>query len=187
MNSASFLKAFPRQLCYWTLHCTLNALPSFCIAIVFLELWQNPAAVIAMLFAIGNFILLYATLTSLGPFGDDHHPLSRALRLGAKIRAVISAASIPMVLCGGAFVTPDLWCGFLAIGIQKEIAVFAGFSLPPNGYNPSAENSTFLSIYTTTLLEGFILSGILLLISFFCVIFLQARDRRKFLAMADAR
>jgi hypothetical protein len=39
--------------------------------------------------------------------------------------------------------------------------------------------SGFVQIYATTMLEGLILSFLLLMISFFALIILQARDRRK--------
>lgn len=177
MNPAIFL----RQLRYWTFHCLMNALPSFIIAAAWLKL-RSPTAVSAMLAAIGTFILLYATLTSLkGPLSDANHVFSRALGLGTKIRAWISGLSLLLLPTENLMMfTPDFWCGFLSFGLLDRAAHF--FSPGTNAFNlvnGSAATKGFLPIYATTLLEGFILSFILLMISFFAVIFIQARDRRK--------
>ena len=178
---------FRHQLRHWTFHCLLNALPSFIIAAAWLKL-RSPVAVAAMLAAIGTFILLYATLTSLdGPLSDRNHVFSRALKLGAKIRAWISGLSLLLVPTEKLMMlTPDFWCGFLSVGLLNQAGQF--FNPGSNFFHLVSGTTTdkgFLPIYATTLLEGFILSFILLMISFFAVIFLQSRDRRKF--FADAR
>lgn len=78
--------------------------------------------------------------------------------------------------------TPDFWCGFLATSIVEK----AGLFISPLGHGGPAwvENTGFIKIYAITMLEGFILSFMLAMISFFAVIYLQARDRRKFLSLA---
>ncbi len=70
--------------------------------------------------------------------------------------------------------TPDFWCG--------RAAVHAAFQLFGSDVDMYAG---FLPVYITTLLEGFILSFILLTISFFAVIFLQSRDRRRLFSDPD--
>ncbi|RYD22826.1 MAG: hypothetical protein EOP87_26785 [Verrucomicrobiaceae bacterium] len=181
--SPAFLTTFPRQLRYWTFHCCLNALPSFGLALVFLKLWNSPLGIMAMLAAIGTFILLYASITSLGPFGDDEHTLSRALHMGARIRGWMSAASLAIMPLGGMVFVPDFWCGFISAQIISSTLELPGtsgdFELLTEG------KGGFLSIYLTTLLEGFMLSGILLFISFIAVMILQARGRRRFFGMAS--
>ena len=183
MNPATFR----RQLRHWTFHCLLNALPSFIIAAAWLKL-RSPVAVAAMLAAIGTFILLYATLTSLdGPLSAPSHVFSRALKLGAKIRAWISGLSL-LVLPSEKLMLfiPDFWCGFLSVGLLARAAELLHSGTNAfNFFNGNAADKSFLPIYATTVLEGFILSFILLMISLFAVIFLQSRDRRKF--FADAR
>lgn len=179
---------FCRQLRYWTFHCLMNALPSFIIAAVWLKL-RGPLAVSAMLAAIGTFILLYAALTSLkGPLADPNHVFSRALKLGAKIRAWISGLSLLVLPFENLIIfTPDFWCGFLSFGLLNRAAeLFQPGTNSFNFFNGNAAAKGFLPIYTTTLLEGFILSFILLMISFFAVIFLQSRDRRKLFADAKS-
>lgn len=186
MNPSTFLTAFPRQLRFWTFHCTLNALPSFCIALIVLQLWKSPQAIVAMLFAIATFILLYTTITSLiEPLTDDRHVLSRSLRLGTKIRAWISGLSMLMVFTPAMSFTPDFWCGFISVNITNSLFKSAGSRV--DLLDASGLNSGFSPVYLTTLLEGLILSFLLLMISFFAVMFLQARDRKKFFSLADSR
>lgn len=190
MNTATFLTVFPRQLRNWAIHCALNSSPSFCIALVALNLWKSPLAIAAMLCAIATFILLYATLTSLSePLVNENQVLSRSLKLGAKIRAWISGISVLLLLTvKGVLITPDLWCGILAINILNRIASFFG-AANPYLFRPRPVNDMagFSRIFATTMTEGLILSFLLLMISFFVVIFLQARDRKRVFAVADAR
>lgn len=172
---------FPRQLRYWTLHCLLNALPSLGIALGWLGLWKSPSAVMAMFAAIATFIVLYATLTSLrGPFTDPGHVLSRALRLGARIRAWISGLSCLVLPTGiGMMLTPDYWCGLLSIALVNGAGGLVGERGAFFSPDPDAATNTFLPVFSTTLLEGFILSFFLLMIAFFSLILLQSRDRKK--------
>lgn len=182
MNPAIFL----RQLRYWTFHCLINALPSFILATVYLQIWRSPSAVAAMMAAVATFILLYATVTSLSrPLRNEDHLLSRALKIGTRIRLAISGVStvylpfLPLVLF-----MPDMWCGVLAIGTLNRLAsmvtgsgrAFFDFS---DGGTIVANGTHFLATYAVTMLEGFILSFLLLLISFIAVICLQAKDRRR--------
>ena len=119
---------FLRQLRYWSLHCSLNALPSLGIALAYLGLWKNPEGVAAMLAAIATFIFLYATLTSLrGPLSNPAHVVSRSLKVGTKIRSWISAGSLLSLPLGPAmFFMPDFWCGFLSVYIRIR-AMPAGY------------------------------------------------------------
>jgi hypothetical protein len=172
---------FPRQLRYWSLHCLLNAAPSLGIALGWLGLWKVPAAVAAMFLAIATFILLYSMLTSLrGPFTIPTHILARSLRLGTKIRGWISAISL-LVLPIDILVmfTPDFWCGLLSMTLVNGAARHLGATGPVMNANSNAADTTFLPVFATTILEGFILSFLLLMIAFFALIFLQMRDRKK--------
>jgi len=180
MNRAVFF----RQLRYWTLHCLINALPSFLIATFWLKLGKSPSAMAAMFAAILTFILLYSILTSLrGPLADENHLLSRSLKLGAKIRLWISCLSLPLLLSEQSlFFTPDFWCGFLSVGLLDGVAKnfdpgSRSFALADSVSTNGMDN--FAPVYAITMVEGFILSFILLMISFFAVISLQARERRR--------
>ena len=189
--NAAFLKKFPGQLAHWTLHGTFNALPSFIIALAMLGYISKPIPILAMLLAIAVYIVLFATVTSLpGPFSEETHVLRRAIRLGAKIRSWI--AGISLVLLPGGFNTmifmPDFWCGWAALMIGNQGFQWLGFSKTPAATRGDGLLSDgFLSVFATTMIEGFIISFLLLMISFFCVIFLQGRDRRIFNASLRAQ
>lgn len=180
MNSPNFIQVFPRQLRYWTIHSSINALPSLGIALVFLKLWKNPEAIAAMISAIAVVVLIYATVTSLlEPFSNRSHILSRSLHLALKIRIWIVGISIGLISTGiGATYTPDFWCGFFANHVLKLLGhfFFGGYS----GLDVSnVDGQSFFPVFATTLLEGLILSVLLMLIAFFSIIFLQGRDRRR--------
>lgn len=172
---------FLRQLRYWSLHCSLNALPSFGIALAYLGLWKNPEGVAAMLAAIATFILLYATLTSLrGPLSNPGHVLSQSLKLGTKIRSWISGISLLMVPLGPAMLfMPDFWCGFLSVSILNQTYKVLGLGIEVLSGNPSNSNVGFLPVYLTTMLEGFIISFLLLMISFFALFFVHRKAQRR--------
>jgi len=172
---------FPRQLRYWSLHCLLNAAPSLGIALGWMGLWQHPSAVLAMLTAIATFIGLYSVITSLrGPLTDPNHMLSRALRLGAKLRAWISGLSL-LILPTGFLIMfiPDFWCGMLAVSLLNGASRHLGMSGTFFRFDRGDATGGFLPVFTTTMLEGFIISFLLLMISFFALIVLQMRDRKK--------
>lgn len=171
MNRSVFL----RQLRYWTFHCSVNAIPSFCIAMIHLELWSKPASVAAMLLAVATFILLYARITSFkGPLTDTNHALAQSLRLGTKIRAWISGLSLLLIFTPAAIFVPDLWCGFIAFKTIDMLVREAG-SIP--SLDPlAALNIEFVRIYLVTMLEGLILSGMLFGISLLIVMVRRVRD-----------
>lgn len=168
-----------RQFRHWSLHCSLNALPSFIIAVGHLKLWQRPTAIVAMLAAIATFIVLYTVLTSLpGPLSREDHLLARSLKLGTRIRAFLTVVSVPMLLGeAGTVFTPDFWCGVAAIFGINTIGQLLGHPTDMVDFGPG--HAGFLPVFAVTLLEGFILSFLLLLISFFALVYLQNRARRQ--------
>ncbi len=183
MEPPAFPTVFLRQLRYWSFHCSLNALPSLGIATFYLKLGKSPQAMAAMFAAIATFILLYAALTSIhGPLSDPGHLLSRALRLGAKIRGWISGISVLLLVTGpGMLLTPDLWCGFLSLAILNQASRLLGMSQDffANAANDASANASFLPVFATTMLEGFILSFLLLMISFFALFFVRRKAQRR--------
>lgn len=179
--NATFLRNFPQQLRYWSLHSGFNALPSFIIALVHLKLWKTPQAVAAMLLAIALFIVAYAVSTSFSDsLSDKSHVLGRSIRLGTRIRTWIACLSVPLTITPGVFFAPDFWCGFIAAGIYNQIARLLRNPAFSGGDFGIFENGKFIPVFAVTILEGLIISFLLLMISFFCVIFLQSRERRKF-------
>ncbi len=181
--NAPFLVNFRKQLGHWAFHGFFNALPSFIVAAFFLRL-HSPAALLAMVSAIGFYVMVFAVITSLpGPLAEQDHPLSRAIRLGTKIRTGIACVSLPLVIVGpyAIFLAPDTWCGFLAVVVQNKLAEWLGVRSSSFSVDGGGALMRFLPVFTTTMLEGFIISFLLLMISFFCVMFIQARERRKML------
>ena len=155
----------------------MNATPSFVIALLCLQLSENPTAIFAMLCGVGSFIALYATLTSLpGPLSDERNILTRSLEAGAKVRSWIAGLSLLTTFTPALMVSPDFWCGDFAVNIVESIigSLRPGFSTRSFG-----THAGFSKIYAITMLEGLFLSIFLLTISFFVVIFLQAKERRK--------
>lgn len=176
--TSAFLRRFPSQLGHWSLHATLNALPSFIIAAVYLQLWDKPRAMLGMGCAVLVFIVAFATVTSLpGPQAEDSQLIGHSIRLGAKIRSWIACLSLPLLALphGGFFLVPDFWCGWLACGIQEWIMNQLGAGPGNSGFN----QPTFGKIFSLTLLEGLILSVFLLMIAFFSLIILQNRERKR--------
>ena len=174
-----FLNRFPGQLKHWGFHCTINALPSFIIAAAWMKMYQHPACIFAMLLAILCFVLTYASLTSL-PFAinESDSLTSRSMRLGAKIRSWIAGLSIPFVCIGEGFLlfVPDFWCGLFSMSSVNWIATQFGYG---NSVMNDGSSSKPVAVFFTTLLEGTMLSIILLMIAFFSLIILQAKARRK--------
>lgn len=173
----TFLDRFPQQLKHWTFHCTINALPSFIIAAAWMKMYRQPACLAAMLLAIACFILIYATLTSLpGSLNEKDSLTSRAIRLGAKIRSWIAGISVPLACTPALMFTPDLWVGMFSMQAVTWVAKTLGHS---HAVIDMDRTSHPVAVFATTLLEGAILSIILLMIAFFALIILQAKARRK--------
>ena len=181
MNDA--LARFPRQLGHWTMHGLFNALPSFIIVVFVMNVKRPETAVPAMLLAIACYIFAFSIITSLdGPLAGKDHLLSRALRLGTRIRTAIACLSLPLLVIGEAalFFVPDTWCGWAAVLAYEYLGKFAGAGDSLN----LVERGEFLPIFIITLIEGFIISFLIVMISFFCIIALQSRARRRMVAGA---
>ena len=169
----------PVQARYWTLHCCINALPSFIVAAFYLQMITSPTCILAMLMAILTFIAAYTVITSIeGWFSDSQSVLSRALKVGVRIRMIVSLVSLPLLIPTAlAFLVPDVWAGMLAAAIVNWVADFLGsggaWIGPTEGHPPA------LAVYATTMIEGLIISFMLFMLSFFSLLVLQARDRKK--------
>jgi hypothetical protein len=187
MNISIFLTVFPRQLRFWAFHGVLNALPCLWIAWGPSGFWKDGPSVVAMLSAIVTFFLFLATLTSLhGSLFTEGHLLSRALKLGVRIRtgmALISLIPLAITKNGPEFIL-DSYCGIAAL-IASCYMILPGFSINDLAYGPPT--GQYLIIFATTILTGLMLSFFVLMTSFFALIILQARDWKKLFASADSR
>lgn len=185
----AFFSRFKGKLGFWLIHCTLNAIPSYLIAVVWLQLWVVPLAHVAMFCAVVTFILGYSAVTSLtGPLNRKESVVARALRVGLILRMIISIITVAVVPTGVfLFFTPDLWCGQLAAGIVAWVYEVAGSEATlgnryDDGYvNGVSLDTGFMEVYLTTIMEGLILSFMLFIFSFIAVIILQMRDRKKWI------
>lgn len=173
-----FWRCFPGKLRFWTLHCIINALPSYLIAVVWLGLWPVAHAHGAMLAALCTFILGYSILTVWLPLlREGRNLFTRALKVGLTIRTVISVITILAIPVGTPLIfAPDTWCGLAA---SRVVSMVLGTRPLPERIGGSGGGEVgFLEIYAITLLEGVILSFMLFIFSFIAIIILQMRDRR---------
>jgi hypothetical protein len=181
-----FRKNFPGKLRFWAIHCIINALPSYLIAVVWLGLWPVMHAHWAMLAAVCTFIIGYAVLTSWVPvLREGRNLFTRALKVGLVIRMVISVLTIMSVPVGAPLLfSPDVWCG---LGASWFVSQVLGTNPLPQRIGGSSGGSEvgFLEIYATTLVEGLLLSFLLFILSFIAIIILQMRDRRNPLLWRD--
>ncbi|MBT8037158.1 MAG: hypothetical protein KJO21_06400 [Verrucomicrobiae bacterium] len=181
---------FVSQLRFWSLHCGLTALPSFCIALI---QFNSPQAVLAMLCGIATFVFGYAFLTSTSIYGKVHTGLiGRSIKLGTRIRMIISLASLPLLIPlvgqdaaslgnppSSLFFVPDFWFGYAAI-----VLVFLGINaisrFGTNGtFSEDSFGQDFFTPYATTMLEGVLISISLVVIAFITLIILNFRRNRQ--------
>jgi len=179
---------FSQQLRFWSIHCGLTALPSFCIA---LTQFNRPSTILAMLCGIATFIMGYSFLTSRSFYGKIHTGLiGRSIKLGARIRMIVSLASLPLLIPlldlnmkssgppESLMFVPDFWFGFIALIIVNLLYQLTGTNLAVNGMSTNTDLS-FLPTYLTTVTEGVLISISLMLIAFITLIILNFRRNRR--------
>ncbi|MFK7910160.1 MAG: hypothetical protein AB8F34_06105 [Akkermansiaceae bacterium] len=183
------------QLRYWSIHCGLTALPSFCIALTF---FNSPLNIAAMLCGIATFIIGYTAITATPIYGKLHDGLiGKSVRLGTRIRMIISLIGLPFLIPilgydfngsgeppTSAFFTVDFWFGYAAViltAIGGE-ALGMNFSGLEGRDNIGAD---FAFTYLTTIVEGLLISISLVLISFFALIILNGKQNRKIYQQAQ--
>ena len=187
MDFAEQRKRFPSKLKFWSVHCLINALPSYLIAVVWLQLWDQPVAQLAMGFAVLTFVIGYSIATSLpGPLSNRDSLAGRAMRVGLTVRTVISVITMLAVPLGPLLIfTPDLWCGVFASNVVGFFYQLAGLEITlQDGFEDGVSSGRlpgigFMEVYLTTFIEGLILSFMLFLFSFIAILILQMRDRKK--------
>ncbi|MBK1828373.1 hypothetical protein [Haloferula rosea] len=150
------------------------------MATCYLQMATKPLAILAMLLAILTFVVAYTVITSIdGLFNDPESLLSRALKIGVKFRLVVSLVSLPFLLpTAAALFVPDVWAGMLAVGLVNGVGQWL---LGGGGamVGPTEGSPPMLAVYATTIIEGLILSLSLLMISFFTLLVLQMKNRKK--------
>ncbi len=185
-----WLKRFPRNLGFWSLHGVVSALPGFCIAMWLLKLSENRFALVAMLSALLTTIFVITALTSIWPSLTQWRTLpSRGLRVGLVLRAICSGASFMVIITVLAtngrdgnpilIALPDLWTGLGAVVSITAISDFFGIRDPLSGIMGSPESLSFAMIYLIALINGLILCFLIFIVSFVSMLVLQIRDRKK--------
>lgn len=172
-------QTFKQNLLFWTKHCSINALPSFVIALIFLQLWSQPINILAMLLAVLTFIVLYAVFThKFKKFRNGNSLLAKSLSIALKIRIFISILSLLITALASMIAiistsfdypffllfVPDFWAGMLASSIFK---IDIGKTI------------SFTEVYLITITEGLILSAFLFLIVFLSLGILKLKSRKK--------
>lgn len=170
----NYFARFWLQLRFWAFHCSLTALPSFLIVVINPGLGTNTTTILAMLTGITIFILIYTLAgSSISALHDQKHLFARATRLALKIRLFISVASLPLVFFVSQmekllFIIPDYWAG-----------VTAGFALSSLSPTHAWSIESFPFTVGWTLLEGFILSFLLFMGTFFCLLWVNHKEKKK--------
>lgn len=136
-----------------------------------------------MMLGLAIHILILALASSLLPPTERNHPIGQAIRIGVIIRSLMAATCAPLGITQLAIFFPDAWCGGLAVCLTELIVNSMPRSSPYPVYIQT--EGGFLPILTITMLTGVFLTFLLLMISFFCLIFLQARERRRFLGTSE--
>ena len=182
---------FSRQLRYWSFHGSLNALPSFCIALSMLNLWKSPSGIAAMICGVATFILFYSTVTALFPaLSSPSGFVAKSVRIGTRIRSSLAAFALLSILISlgmlhlgirsgfndvlGLGWCCDFWCGAMANGILENLVRAMRPWVLQFGFG--TVTVSFMKIYLTTVIEGIILSSILLAFSIFAAIFIRVRE-----------
>jgi hypothetical protein len=174
------------QLRYWSLHCGLTGLPSFCLALIY---FNSTTSVVAMLTGIATFIICFSAITSSSLYRKLHSGIvGRSIRLGTRIRMIVSLAGLPFLLplighdvdqgsIPSMFIlfTADFWFGYAALIITAVVGQALGGNY--NGIGSSNFEADFAFIYMTTVIEGLLISVSLVLIAFFTLIILNAKRK----------
>lgn len=184
------LKAYLR---YWSMHAVFCATPSFIFAI-FVG-FNQIASIIAMILAVVTFIFFYSVASlKLSRIGGE---LKKAIHCAAAIRSCISAIGLVGLTLSlkwesmAALAAPDIMAGIVAVTVVSNVIGLDSFirSFPSRGPGGEPEQGStlteFICTYLSTIAEGVILSGTLLLLVLPVFIVVRFRARRRRSVAAD--
>lgn len=166
---------------YWAFHVCVSAAPSFAFGYT---IAPRPERLCGMALGVAFFIVLY-TLAARWTYPSEASPelWRRAMRLATWIRTSWALFTIPASILGGALLfAPDMVAGMVAHGLVENLSGLesgvrnrASTELPAGFWmgNMGSVVPTFL----VTVIEGFILSGVLFLIALVCLSVLTLRTR----------
>lgn len=205
MNNAETHSESPAPRCpwlnraalrHWTFHVCVSAAPSFVFMAQASASWSS---VLGMLLGIGFFIALYtASARFTFPDAESSNLWRRAIRLGTRIRTGCALLALPSVVAfsyGGAkwsffFFIPDYLAGMVAWSVAEHIGraePVRWLRILLTGPDASVRRNNFwlgdmtsaIPTFLTTVIEGFILSGLLFLFAVVCLGVLKLATRLK--------
>jgi len=177
------------QAKYWSLHVCFCAAPSFIMA--YTNELNTPAAIAAMLSGVATFIVAYTLITSTTFYTEQRENLlGKAVRAGTNVRLIISFLSLLALLINQTTAKkyfaelginwpsdiyqflPDFWCGLASIAMISRFHDFASGS-------DGLPKYSFAFNFLVTIVEGTLLSLVLLIIIFFAFSIINIRQRNK--------
>lgn len=181
---------------YWTFHVCVSAAPSFIFMARSSPGWP---CVLGMLLGIGFFIVLYTALARFTfPAAEPPNLWRRAIRLGTRIRTGCALLAVPGVVATLSesvkwpffLFLPDYLAGMVAWSLTTRIGqaepvrwlriLLTGPDASVRGNNVwLGDMGAVIPTFLTTMIEGFILSGLLFVIAFLCLDVLKLAARRK--------
>jgi len=183
------------QAKYWSVHVCFCAAPSFIIAYIY-EV-NAPTAIAAMLSGVATFIVAYTLITSTTFYTEQRENLlGKAVRAGTNVRLIISFLSLLALLINRVILKkdsteseipeiyqflPDFWCGYASTLMVYNVSNFTDSLFANDPFsNPNPLSSYgFIFIFLVTIVEGILLSLVLLIIIFFAFSIINIRQRNK--------
>ena len=154
-------RTYHTQLRYWSIHCCINALPSFLIAFIYLGLWKQPHSILAMILGVLIFIILYTGITTeIRSFSNPDSLIYKASKVAIIFRAITAFIALILVPTPFFFMTIDYFAGFFA-------GVILGFD---------THNYSFFETLIWTLFEGLLLSIFLFTIALVILGLMKLRE-----------
>ena len=166
---------FLKNLRFWSWHCSINALPSFFIAGIYLEYFHSLNTSLAMLSGVIFFILAYSTVFTIAPqLRDEQSRLTRALALALLFRIILTIFGIIGVMAPVLFFFhPDYYAGLVAFQIQKFCYDFF-----LNTDIEMEQLHSFFDVFLWTILEGALLTLFLIALSFLALLVVRKPKRQ---------
>ena len=170
---------------HWTLHVCVSAAPSFAFGY---SIASSPERLWGMSLGVAFFIALY-TLAARWTYPSEASSAlwRRAMRLGTWIRTVWVLLLIPAVLVARPVAAwlfaPDMVAGMISHGLVESLSGLKSSVTNRTGIGPSSDfwlgdMGSLIPTFFTTVISGFLLSGLLFLIAFICLGVLKLVARR---------
>lgn len=166
-------RSFRYYLVFWLVICCISAAPSFLIAI------GGGANIPAMVLGVIIFVFLYSSINASGFYQSRivaRPLLHKALSIGFTLRLVLTALSALLLVPGiniPFFLICDAFPGMLAVAASKALV-----AEPAVAYGKDV-GASFLPTLITTLIQGVLLSVIVLVASLIVWIILSVINRFK--------